>query len=287
MTYSKFVKFGLSTLAVVASCMATAAASENDLPDNGPLGLGQDKFMVSIGAFIADFNSRMAIDPASTEGNKSISIEDDLGLKSAKTVFRAEAYWRFAKRHRIQAAYYFMARSGDNVLENEIEWEDATYPVGAKVDSMLDLQVIPINYAYSFIQNDRWEVAGTVGVHWIKLKASIQGEAFVGDETISVENREESGVKGPFPLVGLSIDYRPAPRWQIGTSMEWLDLSIGKYSGRLWDVKVYVEYYFARNWGVGLGYNFTDVKADVKEDDWAGRMDIVYSGLLAYITTKF
>jgi hypothetical protein len=254
-----------------------------------PIKFGEDRFKLSAGGFFPGFSSEMTIDIMADGENKTIDVEDDLGLKSSTNTFRVDGYWRVGPRHRITVGYYALNRSGTRVLETDIEWEDVVYPVGVNIDSQVDFDVVPISYAYSFLKRENWEIAASIGVHWMKIDTNIEGQAFVdgdGDDVLTVE-REGSDVSGPFPLLGLMVDFQPAPKWQIGATIQYLDLSIGKYRGRLFDARAYVEYYVWRNVGVGLSYNFFDLDAGVKKEDFHGRFNIEYDGVIAYLTTKF
>ncbi len=263
------------------------AASTAQAADQGPILLGQDKFKISGGGFLTDFNSSMQINPGGEGSNKPIDIEDDLGLSASPNTFRLEGYWRVGPRHRILAGYYSLGRSGINTLETEVEWEDSVYPVGVEIDSALRLSIIPFSYAYSFIKRERWEVAASIGIHWMVLDASISGEAFVDGELVLSSNQAENEVKGPLPHIGLLVDFAPSPKWQIGTSIQYLDLSISKYHGKLIDFKVYVEYYIWRNVGVGIQYNYVDVDVGVSDEDFAGRIGLQFNGPMGYLVAKF
>jgi hypothetical protein len=271
-------------LAVLALLVAapTVLADESD-----PILLGQDKVKFSVGGFLTKMSTGLELSVVDDDKNKVIDVENDLGLSSSRNTFRIDGYWRPGPRHRIVVGYYSLSRSVVNTLETEIEWEDALYPVGVNIDTGLRLQVIPISYAYSFIKNERWELAASIGFHWTEVNTYISGDAFVGDDTVLSKDIRSSDVKGPFPLIGLLVDFSPAPKWQIGTTLQYLDLSVGKYHGRLVDLRAYVEYYIWRDVGVGLSYNFYDIHADVTEEDFTGKIDLQFDGALLYLTAKF
>jgi hypothetical protein len=270
----------LAFVSFVAASVGQADAKER-------IPLGEDKFKISGGGFLTDFNSGLRVDRNIDDENKEINVEDDLGLNSSASSFRIDGYWRVGPRHRIVSGYYSLGRSSDHVLEREVEWEDGVFPVGAMVGSGLKLGVTPISYAYSFIKREQWEVAASVGVHWTKVSAFIGGEAFVDGEPVLSEFHEESDIKGPFPLVGLLVDFSPSPKWQIGTSLQYLDISISKYNGRLLDLRLYAEYYIWRNVGIGISYNYFDLNAGVTQEEYTGNVKLKFDGFLGYLTAKF
>jgi hypothetical protein len=262
-------------------------ALPGDAANNEPIKFGEDRFKLSAGGFFTGLSSEMTLDVTANEENKTINIEDDLGLKSTTNTFRVDGYWRPGSRHRINIGYYSLDRSGKTELLSDVEWEDVVFPDGVDVDSRINLDVIPISYAYSFLKREKWEIAASIGFHWMKIDTGIAGEAFAeGDDTLSFVE-EEAEVSGPFPLVGLHVDFQPASKWQMGASFQYLELSISKYRGRLLDFRAYVEYYIWRNAGIGVAYNFFDLRAGVTGEDFDGLFNIEYDGWIAYLTTKF
>jgi hypothetical protein len=255
--------------------------------ERGPIAFGEDKFKISGGFFLTGFSTSLEVGSTIKDVNKIIDVENDLGLTSSTNSARVEAYWRLGPRHRLQLGWFSLDRSGARVLDTEVEWEDANYPIGSAVESGLNLDIIPFSYAYSFIKNDRWEVAASAGFHWTKFEATIAGEAFVDGDLVLALNDEAAGVEGPFVLVGLLADFNPGPNWQVGASVQYMDLSIGKHHGSLLDMRAYAEYYIWRNVGVGVSYNYYDLEAGVVNESFAGEIGIQYHGFHTYLVAKF
>ncbi|MGH8761496.1 MAG: hypothetical protein ACREVW_18645, partial [Burkholderiales bacterium] len=91
--------------------------------------------------------------------------------------------------------YFDSRRSGNNVLDDQIQIGDTVFPVGAQVASEFDLKFINLDYSYAFFQDDRvrLSVAGglhTTGVHY---KVASPGLALFEDESFIA----------PLPVVGL------------------------------------------------------------------------------------
>jgi hypothetical protein len=274
-------------LKALMAFIAIFVASAAQAADKGSILLGEDKFRISGGGFLANLNSSLEIHPMGEDANKPIDVEKDLGLSSSPQTFKVDGYWRVGPRHRIMAGYYALDRSGANTLETEVEWEDSVYPVGVTVDSSIKLKIIPITYAYSFVKNEQWEVAASIGIHWTVIDTSISGMAFVGDEMVLISDQATNDVKGPLPHIGLHVDFAPSPKWQIGTSIQYLDMSISKYHGKLIDFKIYAEYYIWRNVGIGIAYNYVDIQVGVADEDFVGQVGLQFDGPMGYLVAKF
>ena len=64
-----------------------------------------------------------------------VDFEDDLDLADRKTLPFANLVYRFNPRHRIEASYTDLSRSGTRELEASISWGDQTFSQGTSVES--------------------------------------------------------------------------------------------------------------------------------------------------------
>ena len=77
----------------------------------GPAQADEDPtFSISLGAFFTDRDSNTQIDADATDTGSDVDLEDDLGFDKSDTVFRIDAYWRFAERHRIDISAFDLSR---------------------------------------------------------------------------------------------------------------------------------------------------------------------------------
>jgi hypothetical protein len=256
------------------------------LADSAQLPLGEERFKLDIGAFIIDVGTGASLAFSEADGGQVIDFEDDLGLASSKSVFRVDGYWRFAPRHRLNLAYYAFNRSADTRLETEIRWEELVLPIGSEVATEVKWELIPVSYAYSFYKNRKWEIAGSVGIHWMEMNASISSETTIG-ESIVIIQREESATSGPLPMLGIHVDYQPAEKWLVGGKIQYFSTDYEEYDGSIFDAGIYAEYLVDRNWSVGVGYNYFYIDVDVDEDDWDGNLRYEYSGIQVYASYRF
>ena len=270
----------------VAICAFLFTPASLLLADSAQLPLGEERVKLDIGAFIIDVGTGASLTFSEADGGQEIDFEDDLGLTSSKSVFRVDGYWRFAPRHRLNLAYYAFNRSADTRLETEIRWEDLVLPIGSDVTTEVKWELIPVSYAYSFYKNRKWEIAGSVGIHWMNMSATIRSETSIGD-SIVITKREESATSGPLPVLGIHVDYQPARKWLVGGKVQYFDTDYEEYDGAVFDAGLYAEYLVDRNWSVGVGYNYFYIHVDVDEDDWDGNLEYEYSGIQVYGSYRF
>jgi len=252
---------------------------------------GEETLKLQLGGFLSDFDTEIGL-TGPLGGDSSINLEDDLGFDSDYEAFRGELIWRFAPRHRLFVGYYDFARDSNKTAQRQIEINDPDQGLiiidaGASINSYLDWSLIPIRYAYSFVKNDKLEVAGTLGAHWVDLEFGIAGQATVNGNPLAFITQSEAA-SGPLPVFGLRADYALSSRWIIGGHAEFFSLDFEDYSGGLADLRAQAEYWFTDNVGAGLAFTWYEVNLEYDlGSDFALTADYSYSGPEAYFTVRF
>jgi hypothetical protein len=111
---------------------------------------GEETFTISGGVFLPSFDTSAQVDTSLGIGT-GVNLEDDLGLTSNETTFWGDASWRFARKHRLTAAYFRFTRDAGAVAKRELTIGDETFPVGASLSTEFKFQIVPIAYSYSFM----------------------------------------------------------------------------------------------------------------------------------------
>ena len=106
-----------------------------------------------------------------------INLEDDLGISSDETTFWGGVSWRFARKHRLSVAYFGFTRDSSAVANKELTIGDETFPVGASLSTDFKLQIVPIAYSYSFMNEEKYEFGASLGLHWYTMDLSVWGSA--------------------------------------------------------------------------------------------------------------
>jgi hypothetical protein len=86
------------------------------------------------------------------------------------------------------------------------------------------------------------------------------------------------------PNIGGWYYYSPSPKWFIGGRLDWLEVSVGKYSGGITNVAVGVNYQLFKNVGLGIKYQLFRLAVDVDNDKWHGRAELDYDGAFVYLS---
>jgi hypothetical protein len=248
-----------------------------------------EKGSIQFGGFIATFNSDLTFG-ASGGGNASISAEDRLGLDSTLAVFRADAFYRPGKsrRNQIDFTYASYDRDGSATLSRELTIGDATYPIGAHIESVFDFDLIRGTYSYAFLQNDRWRVALGLGIYAVPLRYGVEVETDSGKSVV-----EGGDTTLPLPAVGLRAEVKLYSKLFFKTAVDGMYLEISDFRGSIIDLNVGLEYRAWKHVGFGLGYNFVNANvegestSDYPGIDFVGEVTVRFSGLLLYGKLSF
>jgi outer membrane scaffolding protein for murein synthesis (MipA/OmpV family) len=103
--------------------------------------------------------------------------------------------------------------------------------------------------------------------------------------TLSLDGVEDQTI--PLPTLGLYASYALTPTWMLSGRVDYFDLQVGSYDGRLLDFDVNVAYHFTRNFALGLGYRYDSYKLEVTKSDFRGKFDYKFRGPQVFIHAGF
>jgi hypothetical protein len=249
---------------------------------------GEERFLVSAGVFLPSFNTDVQVNPGDGNGT-DLDLEQNLGLRRRERTFWGGLTWRFASRHRISASYFQSKRDATATAERDLTIGDNVYPVGATLTTQLKLEVIPIDYSYSFIKNEKYELAGTLGLHWSSIRYEVRGSGSVGGRPVNPET--DAKADGPLPLLGAQFDYHFNRRWTASALAQAFALRLNNdtfsFSGKFWNARLSTEYWLWNNVGAGVAVNWFGMNVDANDDRWHGKIDYRYFGPQVYLSARF
>ena len=169
----------LSTAVIGVLACATSVGARADTVKPG-----QERFKVMLGGFLPAFNTDVQVDDNGQPGD-NVGLGNDLGVDEDETGFWVGFEWRMAEKHRLGVTYSSFTLTGERVIDEEITIGDEIYPIDATVTTEHKIELIPILYSYSFVNNESNEFAVTAGVHWTAITLSLTGSTSLSDEDLT------------------------------------------------------------------------------------------------------
>lgn len=273
----------LVALACAGALLGTPLAA---VAAEGP-NLLEDDWQLSIGSFLINSEPTIKLNGEAQTGT-DVNFEDALGGGDV-TRIRMDGTWRMTDsgRHKLKMLAFSASRDNTRNFDEDISWGDGTFPVGADIKSEFKFSIVELAYEYAFMRRDNYELGASFGVHYTSLEASLSGEAFVGDNTTTIDYSNEGSVDLPLPVFGLRGVWRLPQNFWLEASGQFFALSIDEYDGDLQDYRVILTWQPSKWLGVGFGYDVFDIKVDVEKDKFNGSLEWKYDGPMLFYSISF
>ncbi len=230
-------------------------------------------------AFYATSDADIRVDSRTLDVSGTlIDFEDDLGVDRRKALPMFGLQWRFAERHSVGLAYFELRRSGRAILEDEIRWGNAVYPVSADISSFFDTKVARLAYRYDFAPGERVDVWIGGGIHVTEMSAGVS-EATLGGVDVSHS--------APLPMFTGALDFHLAPKWTLVAMAEWFGIEIGDIEGGLSHADLALRWQTWQKVGLSVGYNYFELDFEQGDADFKGLFDYSYKGPFLGVDVAF
>ena len=276
-----------AVMAILAASVLPSTAADDATATSERRYLPWEKGSIKFGGFAAAFSSDLGFGLNDASGI-TFNAEELFDLDSSLLVFRAEAMYRPGKslRHQLDFTYASYHRDGSGTLNEEIDINGTTYPVGAQIDSLFDFDIIRGTYSYAVLQDERMRIAVGLGLYAVPLEYRLSIETTGGSGRSSVEGADTTL---PLPAFALRGEFQLIPKLFLNASIDAMYLEISDFQGSLLDVNLALEYRPWKHVGFGVGYNGMSVHAegesgnsDYPGADFVGSVDVRFSGLMLY-----
>ena len=275
----------------VASLFGVVAAASAQAQSGSPAqAMLTDSFVFNAGIFVVGSDTKAKVNGQSVS-NPDIDFDQTFGKASDATRWRLDGLWRFTPNHHLRALYFDSSLTRNKTLTQDIKWDNAVYKVGANVEAKNSIKVFELAYEYAFMHEPTYELAATFGVHYADIKLGLAGAASVTDANGNVTQKafesRSSNLPAPFPVIGFRAAWAASPQWYLDAQAQVFKYKVDGYDGNWSDVRLGATWMYARNWGVGMGYNRFTTRVDVTKPTLQGNVKLGYSGLQAFLTGSF
>jgi hypothetical protein len=237
------------------------------------------KFELSLAVPAVILNSDIRVDGSGGRIGTDLDAEDDLGLAKTKFQPRVALRWRPGRRHELEVGYQFARRTGETILEREIDFVDSTYEVGTPVRSRFDSDEAFLVYRFAFMARDRTQVGAALGVGALFLDIGLDALAAGTGE---VDFSQSARVTGPLGSIGLFGRLLAGDRWRFGADLRYIQISIDRFEPRVFEAGAEVLYAFSHSVAVEAGYGGSAIRIDVGPKTRAQGETGLVSGQIKY-----
>ena len=214
---------------------------------------------------------------------REIDFESRAGLGDSPDLFMAELGWQFSSDWGLALQYFESERSASKTLSESIEWQDLVFDVGVRVEAASSVEITRLFFARRFRDDGPHSLRLGAGLHWLKIGASLAGEATLND--LSREFRRSAVATDiPMPNIGAWYRYSPSRRWLFNLRADWLSASVDKYKGGIWNASAGANFNAWDHVGFGLSYQYFQLDGKIKEDNWRGEIQTTFTGPFVYVT---
>jgi hypothetical protein len=283
-----YIRAALLVLSLI-SALTIARADSTPANPSALLPEPWEKFSVSLGTFLSNTESSVRLGSGL---GLDLNIEDVLGLETKTSVLRAETFWRFShnRRHRLDASWFALRRTANRTLGEDFDIKDSdgntvTIQAGSNIESHFNLDIIQAAYSYSFIQDDRLDLAAVGGFYIMPINFGL---------TATRVTTAEKNLKftAPLPVVGLRLDVALTPKWYLRTGSQFFYVEYGSFTGKLTELRAAVEFLPVKHFGVGLGVDSMRFRLAANSEDYPninlnGKVELEYTGLQLYGKLRF
>jgi len=236
----------------------------------------EDDFIISLGSFLPSKEFKIRVD--GQVPGRNIDFGESAGLSeddvSASLLFR----WKFSEKWSVTGQYWGTENDGEAVLTENVTWGENVLRAGSNVGAGVSADVFRLFFGRElFTDADHHEFGFGAGLHWLQIKAYMDGEFFVNDQSTGFR-REQVNADLPLPNIGAWYWYSLSPRWLLTTHLDWFSASIDEYSGSLWDAGAGINFQALEHLGFGLTYRYFKIDVDVDKSNWNGKADLTHEG---------
>jgi len=275
---------------LIAGTFGFAQAADDDEKEYRVI---SDRLYYTLGGYLVDFSTEAAIGSGTLAG-ALIRLEGDFGVEEDKQTFRFDGFLRFGdgtkNKNAIDFGYMGIDRNGQTILDEDFEFQDKIYSIGAEINSKLNIKWFRLGWRRTLFHTERGEAGISVGLSTYRLGLGVAGQATLQDEdgnqigTTFAPSGED--IIAPIPTVGMFIVYDFLPNLTFAARADYLNVEIGDITARLVDTRITADYFFTKNIGIGGGFNTTELEYKNLGDN---PVTVSYrqSGFLFYLSLAF
>ena len=222
------------------------------------------------------------------EGDPDTTVDlDDLGLKDDAVSPAVGAIINFwGRRLTLRLDYFGYHDDANATADFEFDFGGIDFPVGARLDSNLDLDLYVANLSYNFYRSDRARFGVGLGIHAADIDIGISGTVRVGNTVIDL-GTGDADVLAPLPNLYVTGAYAFTDTFLLRYGGGGLSLKYGDWDGTMLFANAFLEYWPFKYAGLGAGFRYLGVNVTYDGSSREEEYDFALPGPLFYVTAGF
>ncbi len=249
-----------------------------------------NQFTFYAGLYSSTKGIRVAVNGASE--NEIIDFSEKADFNENEITLFLNFNWRFARMWSLSSEYFGVKNGISRTIDEDFEWEDQIFQGGAGIELGLNLSMYRVMIGRTITKGQKHELGVGIGAHILDIEVFIEGFAYVNNENtgegadVNFE-RNTASVVAPLPNLGAWYYFAPTKKWLFTSRVDWFGISVGNYSGSMWNLGLGANYQFHKHIGVGLNYRYFDFTSKVDQKNWDGKFSLTFQGPLLTINANF
>jgi hypothetical protein len=262
-------------LAMLLVLLAGAAHADDYLSPT------EERVRLSLGAVYLNSNTTMQVNSSTGAVGTLLNGENDFGLDKSDFEAKFQLMLRVGERNRLRFDYFSLDRTGDTTVNKDILFRNVELLPRDPLNSNLSIDVLSITYEYSFIHNEKFELAATLGINETDLSA----RARVNTTTRQVDQTEDQA--GPLPTLGLDGTYVISKRFYVDGRVEYFKANVDHLDGSLGFYELNALYRLRPNISFALGYELVKAHLLSAQASQAGQFAFTTQGPEFFVRVAF
>ena len=223
-----------SILSILVFLVTFGSAFSQNEGDKHPL--LTDRFLIGAGWYFPNRDIKFGIEGnvniEDIEDLEDVDFDETLGLSEGDNTFNFNFTWRFSRNKfwSVRGEYFKVGSTRNVTLDEEIEWEDITYPVGGEAEVSYGVSLYRVFFGRVISTGQKHELGGGLGIHGLNVKASVEGDALIGGASAGIERSDVEAFL-PLPNIGFWYIWAPTDRWAFSANVDWFGLKLTVYPG--------------------------------------------------------
>lgn len=242
-----------------------------------------DKFYLEAGVFFPSKDIKFGADG---NINEDIDFAQTFNFNDNQLTPFFNGEWRWNKKWRLSGEFFSVNNARRVSLPSDIELDSITFEKGSFVRGGIEFALFRVFVGRTISSGPKHSFGAGLGTHMMNIGAFLEGEARTdrGDKEF---RSPKTSFLIPLPNIGAWYHWAPTPKWAFLARVDWFGITIGQYSGGLWNLAPGVKYQIIKNFGVGLDYRFFFLNARVNDELWKGKFDMNFAGPLLTLHANF